>query len=300
MATQKLSVLTGVQVVQPVLWGPDVYTPSAPQGFGTLPPANIALNRRRVGSYLLISGRFQVGTPTAVEGRLDLGTYNGTTLIIGTYGGNSINASVGKWMRNNASATTFKQGVVLASSGTTYLTFGVDDYTIANNPGVALSGSSIANASEFIYFDGEIAIPIQGWDSYTTYGSGYASDVTPGLLKYYKETTSTVAVSGATTAPNCVARITRSGNMVTVLLPSIGSLLKNGSAGSLLLTSIIPAGFRPTAQQNFINYSCVSGNMSAYAINSAGSIQQYTSASGNIAAGGACGWDVDLSFSYVI
>lgn len=147
----------GLQVQGPIVGKQVAYTPSTSQGLGTLGTSQ--LSYRQVGEYSLISGRQAIGTPTASEARLALPS--GQT--VGAFPNGATTAIVGKWNRNNASASANKGGVVLATTGNTYLQFSTDNYTSAINPIVAQNGDSVFGTGDSIYFSGELTIPIAEW-----------------------------------------------------------------------------------------------------------------------------------------
>jgi len=146
----------GIQPQGAVVGAPLSYTPSSSQGLGTL--GTSTLEHRRVGDLMHVSGKQVVGTPTGVEMRLGLPT--GYT--IGTKAGSSTTFVVGKWARN-ATGTGVKQGVVLATTGLTYLTFGIDDTANTSSPLTAQVGNLVIAPAETLLFDGEIIIPIAEW-----------------------------------------------------------------------------------------------------------------------------------------
>lgn len=170
---------TQAPITTPQAWTPDS---GITQGLGTIPSGNNALHWRQVGTNMLIGGRFQVGPagspPSAVEARLALPS--GYT--VGTFGGKSVTAAVGNWSRNNVSASAVKHGVVLVTTGSNYIGFSVTEFSSTTNPGSLQSGSSLFNADNVVYFDGEISIPIAEWagQTITTNGQGngveYASN----------------------------------------------------------------------------------------------------------------------------
>jgi microcystin-dependent protein len=145
----------GTLVQGPIVGKPQDFSASG-QGFGVFGSSH--LQYRQVGSFMHISGRFTSGSPTATEARLNLpfGT-------VGKWANGAITCVVGKWARNNAGASIRKQGLVLATSGHTYITFGFDDYTSAINPVVNQNGDNLCSAGEILFFDGEIVIPIAEW-----------------------------------------------------------------------------------------------------------------------------------------
>jgi hypothetical protein len=159
------------------------YTPTS-QGFGTL--ANINLLKRRVGSSLEITGRFQVGTTTAVQARLGLDGLVASSSF--TSGGRV----VGKWWRNTATGSTRKTGTLVVDAGNNYLNFGNDDYTTAVSVTSGIQGSTVAATSEFLYIGA--SIPIQGWST----GVSASEISTSSVVAFNANKTSSQTVSATT------------------------------------------------------------------------------------------------------
>jgi hypothetical protein len=147
------------------------FTPSSPNtSFGTI--GTSYMQYRRVGANMHISGRVRAGTPAGSEARiaLPLGT-------IGAVGGSSTLAIAGKWTNNTATGSTLKQGVIQATPGLTYLTFGAEDTGSATNPTTALNASSIVGTSGDLYFNAECIVPIAEWAGNGTVNLGAGAQV---------------------------------------------------------------------------------------------------------------------------
>jgi hypothetical protein len=158
-----------------------IFTPPGSQGLGTLGVNR--LQQRRVGSFLHISGQFQIGTATAAQARLNLPT----GLTVGIFSSGTIICSVGTWARDNSSASTSKNGIVLAFPGNDYITFGSNDYTAALSPDANQNGSTLfPTVGQTIYPQGEWVIPIAQWAGNGTLNLGAGAQV-----EYASSTTGT-------------------------------------------------------------------------------------------------------------
>jgi len=177
MADNLLSRLTGTPSVLPNVTTPQAYTPASSQGLGTLGASQ--LEWRQVGNKSHIMGKQEVGTVTASEARIALPS--GQT--IGTFAGTSGRFIVGKWAANNGAGIT-KNGVVMATTGQTYLTFGTDmDTAGTTSPLTQRNGNDLFSNSVVISFEEELAIPISGWSTHQAYGAGLATATTPGISR---------------------------------------------------------------------------------------------------------------------
>jgi hypothetical protein len=185
------------------------FTPSSSQGFGTL--GAIRMQYRRIGSFMGISGWFQVGTPTATQARF--GLPSGFT--IGTYSGSSLIAVAGKFDRSIGTATTVKQGTVLATTGNTYVTFGLDDYTTAVLPDASQNGNAFSTTSETIYVAGEWLIPIAEWAGNGTVNLGPGAQVEYAYNSSATTTTDTTSFAYGPTGANFTSMAPAGTSVVT-------------------------------------------------------------------------------------
>ena len=126
-------------------------------GFGTV--SNIQLQHSRVGSNLLIRGKFTAGTTTTTEARIALpaGLVSSNTTKIPSI------QSVGTYYRGGVHAS--KGGSMLIEPSVAYLTLGTSStFGISTiNPLSKANGDSIASNTDQISFTA--TIPIQGWTS---------------------------------------------------------------------------------------------------------------------------------------
>jgi len=130
----------------------DVIFTASGQGFGTIGSQNIKWSK--VGDKMRIYGRMAVGTPTAVEARINL--------PFGVIDSNKVSVTqiVGHWTRNLADATSVEY-VVLAQPGLSYLNVGVR--SSGTTPLAFANGSSVSDSSGLVSFYAEF--PISGWSS---------------------------------------------------------------------------------------------------------------------------------------
>jgi hypothetical protein len=125
---------------------PQSYTPSAYQGFGT--PTNVNLRWYQQGSNLVIFGRFNAGTTTAAEARVQLppgmtiSTPGGVTIPVG-----QTTADVG--------ATNYP--VILAEDGKQYVTFGRQ--YLSSTAYTKLNGNDFTASTGLVSFH-SVSIPI--------------------------------------------------------------------------------------------------------------------------------------------
>lgn len=141
-------------------WASCGLTGSAFTGFGSSVPTP-ALQCKRQGGDLLIKGTFTAGTtPTAVEARLALPTWNGVQLVSA---GSSIIPSLqfaGNLVANIAS-TTFFGDYLLIEPSVSYLTFSQQSST--TNGITKANGNAIATSG--LLFSVNARIPIEGWQN---------------------------------------------------------------------------------------------------------------------------------------
>lgn len=141
-------------------WNPPVMTPYVSYtptltGFGTA--TSVAFRSCRVGSNLLIYGRFTAGTSTAVEARISLG-FNGTD---GNVAVSSIMDSaiwvVGSGAENITAAAQF---VLLATGGQSYLKVGLQS---SGREGLTAANGNVVLPSSGNIFAFMASVPIEGW-----------------------------------------------------------------------------------------------------------------------------------------
>jgi hypothetical protein len=141
-------------------WASCGLTGSAFTGFGSSVPTP-SLQCKRQGSDLLIKGTFQAGTtPTAVEARMSLPTWNGVQL---TSASSSVIPSV-QLAGNatvNASSTTFFGNYTLIEPSVTYITFSRQDST--RNAYTKSLGTEISSSGS--QFSINARAPINGWNN---------------------------------------------------------------------------------------------------------------------------------------
>jgi hypothetical protein len=141
-------------------WASCGLTGSAFTGFGSSVPTP-SLQCKRQGSDLLIKGTFQAGTtPTAVEARMSLPTWNGVLL---TSASSSVIPSV-QLAGNatlNASSTNFFGNYTLIEPSVTYITFSRQDST--RNAYTKSLGTEISSSGS--QFSINARVPINGWNN---------------------------------------------------------------------------------------------------------------------------------------
>lgn len=193
---------TGACVITSVIVGPGIitqgasvgapiaFTPVSPNSSLTFNTGSCNLQYRQVGNFMHISGRFALSASAALPARLNLpyGTIN-------TFAGGSITNVVGKWTRNDATASSHKQGVVIAGSGNTYLEFALDDSATAANPFVSANSNTMFSGTNVVGFDGELIIPIVEWGNGTVVTG-------PGATTEYAYNSSTTATTDTTSFGN--------------------------------------------------------------------------------------------------
>ena len=139
-------------------WASCGLTGAAFTGFGSSVPTP-ELQCKRQGADLLIKGKFTAGTtPTAVEARMALPTWNGVQLVSA---GSSVIPSIqlaGPAVLNFSSTTYFGFNVLIEPS-VAYTTFSLQ--TSSANALGKQTGSSIANSGQVMSINARI--PIEGW-----------------------------------------------------------------------------------------------------------------------------------------
>jgi hypothetical protein len=139
------------------------YTPTV-QGFGTI--SAVSVFYRVVGSNIEIQGKFQAGTVTATEGRLNLpsGYTSADTTRIATI------QAVGHWWEANP---TVVPGAILIEPSVAYVTFGSG--SAGNNSFGKLNGSAVAANNELVGFFASIPLSGQGIGQTVSLPSGPVS-----------------------------------------------------------------------------------------------------------------------------
>lgn len=230
----------GTQPQGAVVSGPTNYTATTPNSsLNNTTTIASSLEWRRVGNNMHLQGHFDTGIVQASEARISLPT--GYT--IGSTAGSSAIRVIGKWARDSATATSFKQGVVLATAGTTYLNFAADDYTTASSPDTPANANALFG-TERVFFDGEMVIPIAEWA-----GSGTISMLSDETLTEWQNYTPTISgVTGGTQSTS--ARWRRVGaNMEVVVDTTYSSIFTGGDtptytlpSGYTIDTTALPSG----------------------------------------------------------
>lgn len=128
-------------------------------GFGTV--TNTDFDWTIVGDRLVGTGRYQVGTPTGSNAQLILP--NGFTHK------SNLAKIVGRWYRNNSSASTLKSGTLAALANSSTLTFGVDVYSITTSPFSVYNGNELSSASEVMTVEFDIPITQLSQNTIQTY-----------------------------------------------------------------------------------------------------------------------------------
>jgi len=141
-------------------WASCGLTGSAFTGFGSSVPTP-ALQCKRQGSDLLIKGTFQAGTtPTAVEARMSLPTWNGVQLTSASSAIIPALQLVGN-VTANVNSTTFFGNYSLIEPSVTYVTFSqqastLNGYTKALGNQIASTGTQYSIIAR---------VPINGWNN---------------------------------------------------------------------------------------------------------------------------------------
>ena len=192
------------------------YTPTV-SGFGTL--TNVSVFYRVVGSNLEIQGKFQAGTVSATEGRLNLptGYTSADTTRIATI------QAVGHWWEANP---TVAPGAILIEPSVAYVTFGSG--SAGNNSFGKLNGSAVAANNELVGFFA--SVPLQGQGVTTVLNSNVSGSYYSG---YHDSTCSfarTNVAFGAFTADASCALVQRQASGIAAaatgsVLPSLALTL---------------------------------------------------------------------------
>ena len=136
---------------------PKALTPSTTQGLGTL-AANF-LEYERSGVDLIARGRMTLGTVDGNEIRLGLPS----GLTVASTPATVVNFVIGKWWKDNASASTRKSGAIIAIAGNSFVRFSSDDYTAAASPISASNGSTLFSNGDIVSV--AFTVPISGWQA---------------------------------------------------------------------------------------------------------------------------------------
>lgn len=141
----------------------EVYTPGSTQGLGTI--SSVDLYYSRIGENLKVSGRFTLGTTTAVQARLGLPS----GLVIK---GSIANRNIGTFGRGVGSQTN-KGGFILGQGGNSFVTFTTSDVIGSNgaDPTTSVDGTAIGGSPDVLFV--EFIVPIQGWSSSTRMSDGF-------------------------------------------------------------------------------------------------------------------------------
>lgn len=192
------------------------YTPTV-QGFGTI--SAVSVFYRVVGSSLEIQGKFQAGTVTATEGRLNLpsGYTSADTTRIATI------QAVGHWWEANP---TVVPGAILIEPSVAYVTFGSG--SSGSNSFTKLNGSAVAANNELVGFFA--SIPLQGQGVTTVLNTNISGSYYSG---YHDSTCSfarTNVAFGAFTADASCALVQRQASGIAAaatgsVLPSLALTL---------------------------------------------------------------------------
>jgi len=192
------------------------YTPTV-SGFGTL--TNVSVFYRVVGSNLEIQGKFQAGTVSATEGRLNLpsGYTSADSTRIATI------QAVGHWWEANP---TVVPGAILIEPSVAYVTFGSG--SAGNNSFLKLNGSAVAANNELVGFFA--SIPLQGQGVTTVLNTNISGSYYSG---YHDSTCSfarTNVAFGAFTADASCALVQRQASGIAAaatgsVLPSLALTL---------------------------------------------------------------------------
>jgi hypothetical protein len=154
-------------------WASCNFSTLAWQGLGTV---TSSLECKRQGSDLLMRGSFVPGTPTANEARIPLPVWNGVQLT------NARNGYVGDISRNVSVANANRDFLGLSSSGNSYVTIGIREFTQPAASLTSQNGSILINSGETMPV--EFRIPISGWtNSNIIIGQFNELMVTPSVTK---------------------------------------------------------------------------------------------------------------------
>ena len=128
------------------------YTPI----YGGVTVSQSALSARIVRDKVHISGRFSLSSSLGSLASVSIPSL--LTTRPGALGGNGFFA--GKWVRNNGSAGSIKQGVVSLFPGDISFAFSIDDTSNATNPFVNQNSNSIFGPTDTVAIQGELIIPV--------------------------------------------------------------------------------------------------------------------------------------------
>lgn len=168
------NVVLGPQTVQygaPVT-DPVAYTPTF-TGFGTAAAVNVTSYRD--GAYLVVDGTFTAGTATAVEAQMTLG-FQGVSGNITTASTLPTLSAVGKMKGGTASATFFATATVTAEASKTYVTFSIDNSTVAL---AKSNGNAFTNSVTYSF---NFKVQVAGWSSTVQMSSDTDTRVVAALI----------------------------------------------------------------------------------------------------------------------
>jgi hypothetical protein len=134
-------------------------------GFGT--NSSVSVDYWRIGNLLKAKGKFTAGTVQAATATITL--RDSLTTDVGA------TKIVGRWWRDNSSATTRKTGTLYCTDGSTTLLFANDDYTTAVGPVSAINGDTVTSNSNVTYFEYEV--PVSAWAGNGTVNLGAGAQV---------------------------------------------------------------------------------------------------------------------------
>lgn len=137
--------------------GPFSYSPSEITGLvsGAEVLGTPVITWSRETASALVTATFLTDTVTGTAARFGLppgmtiATVQSSGLVCGT------------WQRNNATGAQRKEGLMLANSGLTYVSFTSGDYTTAVSPFTALAGSTLFNNDQVVTL--RFTVPIAEW-----------------------------------------------------------------------------------------------------------------------------------------
>lgn len=132
--------------------------------FGTI--SGVSVDYWRSTNVLKAKGKFVLGTPVAAIATITL--RDGLSADVG------FTQIVGRWWRENASASTRKTSPLYIANTGTQLGFGNDDYTTAVGLFGAINGSAVATVGETVHFEYEV--PVSAWAGSVSTGPAPAEE----------------------------------------------------------------------------------------------------------------------------
>ena len=138
-------------------WQACTFSTLAWQGLGTV-TNNLECKRR--GSDLLMRGVSTIGTVSSSEARIPLPLWNGVQLV------NKSNGFYGYLTTGNGTLNRPKSFATYSTAtGLSYINIGVAEYSLASGAIAPLAGNTYLSNSDFLIPQGELVIPIQGWEN---------------------------------------------------------------------------------------------------------------------------------------